>query len=223
MSLAQILVLADSAFPNGAFGHSFGLETAIVEGRAADAQSVQAWISAFLLDGVATLDAAALALFGRHGADVASLDELVSAAIVADEVRAANGQLAHATLAAYEAMHLCSSEIERYRAALEKGEARGIHSLACGLGYAAADVPWRDGLRAYLSSTACALVSVAVRAIPLGQRAGLDALWQLRSVIEEAAQRAESVTSANDLRTQAFECEIDAMRHASLDGRMFVS
>jgi urease accessory protein len=223
MSLTQILVLADSAFPNGAFGHSFGLETAIVEGRAVDAKSVQAWISAFLLDGVATLDAAALALCARYGSDVVSLDELVSAAIVADEVRAANGQLARATLAAYDAMHLRSPEIERYRIALENDEARGVHSLACGLGYAAADVPWRDGLRAYLSSTASALVSVAVRAIPLGQRGGLDTLWQLRPVVEEAARRAESVTATNDLRTQAFECEIDAMRHASLDGRMFVS
>ncbi|HTX02328.1 MAG TPA: urease accessory UreF family protein [Candidatus Acidoferrales bacterium] len=223
MSLAQILVLADSAFPTGAFGHSFGLETAIVEGRAVDADGVQAWISAFLLDGLATLDAAALVLAARDNCEIRSLDELVSAAIVADELRAANGQLARATLAAYEAMRLRSPGIERYRIALENGEDRGIHSLACGLGYAAASVPWRDGLRAYLSSTASALVSVAVRAIPLGQRAGLDTLWKLRPVIEEAARRAESIGSADDLRTQAFDCEIDAMRHAFLDGRMFVS
>lgn len=223
MSLAQILVLADSAFPNGTFGHSFGLETAIVEGRAGDAKGVQAWISAFLLDGLATLDAAALVLAVRDGCDVSGLDELVSAAIVAHEVRAANGQLARATLAAYDAMDLCSSEIERYRTKLGEADAHGVHSLACGLGYAAAEVPWRDGLRAYLSSTVSALVSVAVRAIPIGQRAGLDMLWQLRPLVEEAARRAESATSTDDLRTQAFECEIDAMQHASLHGRMFVS
>lgn len=223
MNLARILVLADSAFPTGAFGHSFGLETAIVEGRAGDAKSVQAWISAFVLDGLATLDSAALVLAARDGYDVVVLDELVSAAIVADEVRAANGQLARATLAAYTAMGLGSPEIQRYRNALEEMRGCGIHSLACGLGYAAADVPWRDGLRAFLSSTVSALVSVAVRAIPIGQRAGLEILWQLRPLIEDAARRAESVTSTSDLRTQAFECEIDAMRHASLDGRMFVS
>jgi len=223
MSLARILVLADSAFPTGAFGHSFGLETAIVEGRAGNAKSVQAWISAFLFDGLATLDAAAFVLALRDGVDILRLDELVSTAIVADEVRAANGQLARATLGAYGAMGLSSSEIERYRTALEEAGAHGVHSLACGLGYVAAEISWRDGLRAYLSTTVSALVSVAVRAIPIGQRAGLDTLWQLRSLIENAAQRAESITSTNDLRTQAFECEIDAMRHALLPGRMFVS
>jgi len=223
MSLTRVLVLADSAFPTGAFGHSFGLETAIVEGRASDAQSVEAWISSFVMDGLATLDAAALVLATRDCYDVIELDELVSAAIVADEMRSANAQLSRATLAAYEAMQLKSEELDRYGAALARHEAYGVHALACGLGYTAALIPWRDGLRAYLSSTVSALVSVAVRAIPIGQRAGLGLLWRLRSTIEAAAQRAESIVSTEDLRTQAFACEIDAMRHATLEGRMFVS
>ncbi len=223
MSLAKILVLADSAFPTGAFGHSFGLETAILEGRASDADTVAAWITSFVSDGLATLDAAALVLATRDDHDVLALDEVVSAAIVADEVRAANGQLARATLATYDAMHLQSDALQRYGTALKNNDAYGVHALACGLGYAAASVPWRDGLRAYLSSTVSALVSVAVRAIPIGQRAGVDVLWRLRRLIEEAAQCAQRVESAEDLRTQAFGCEIDAMRHASLNGRMFVS
>ncbi|HEY1727292.1 MAG TPA: urease accessory UreF family protein [Candidatus Baltobacteraceae bacterium] len=223
MSLVQILVLADSAFPTGAFGHSFGLETAILDGRAYDADTIATWISSFVLDGLATLDAAAFVLATRDGNDVLALDEVVSAAIVADEVRAANAQLARATLASYDAMRLQSDALDRYSTLLARNEAYGVHSLACGLGYAAAAVPWSDGLRAYLSCTVSALVSVAVRAIPLGQRAGVDVLWRLRSLIEEAAQRAQRVESAEDLRTQAFACEIDAMRHASLDGRMFAS
>ena len=36
MKLPSILLLADSAFPSGAFGHSFGLETAVDAGRACD-------------------------------------------------------------------------------------------------------------------------------------------------------------------------------------------
>jgi len=223
MSLAQILVLADSAFPTGAFGHSFGLETAILDGRAHDADTVAAWISSFVLDGLATLDAAALVLATRDRHDVLALDEVVSAAIVADELRAANGQLARATLESYGAMRLASEALNRYRTALLQNQAYGVHALACGLGYEAAGVPWRDGLRAYLSSTVSALVSVAARAIPIGQRAGVDVLWRLRPLIEEAAQRAQRVESPDDLCTQAFACEIDAMRHASLDGRMFVS
>jgi urease accessory protein len=223
MSLANVLVLADSAFPTGAFGHSFGLETAIAEGRATSQAGVRDWISSFVLDGLATLEGAALVLALRDGRNLVGLDELVDAALVADEVRAANGQLARATLAAYSAMQLRSPEIDSYAEALASGTAHGIHALACGLGYSAAGIGWRDGLRAYLSSTVSALVSVATRAIPIGQRAGLALLWELRGTIEEAAQRAERAGSPDDLCTQAFACEIDAMRHATLDGRMFVS
>jgi urease accessory protein len=223
MSLANVLVLADSAFPTGAFGHSFGLETAIAEGRATDPAAIRDWISAFVLDGLATLEGAALVLVLRDGHDLLKLDELVAAALVADEVRAANRQLARATLAAYGAMRLCSVEIDAYAEALTSDAAHGIHALACGLGYTAAGIAWRDGLRAYLSSTVSALVSVATRAVPIGQRAALAMLWELRGTIEEAAQRAERAGSPDDLCTQAFGCEIDAMRHATLDGRMFVS
>lgn len=223
MRLANVLVLADSAFPAGTFGHSFGLETAIVEGRVASAEGMRAWIYSYALHALATLDAAALVLALRDGVDAKALDELVSASLVAAEVRAANAQLARSTLDAYEAMGLSSVAIEAYRASLCADGGHGVHALAIGLGYAAAGVAWPDALRAYFSSTFAALVSVGTRAIPLGQRAAARLLWELRPLVEEAASKAERVNSVDDLCAQAFGCEIDAMRHAELDGRMFVS
>jgi len=223
MSLADVLVLADSAFPSGTFGHSFGLETAIVEGRANDADGIRAWIERYTRDGLATLDASAFVLALRDGVAIETLDELVAAAIVAEEIRAANRQLAQATLTSYEMMGLESTRLRAYDAAVQSGEQAGIHALAVALGYDAAAIPWPDALRAYVSSAVAALVSVGTRAIPLGQRRAIRLLWDLRPLVEDVARKAESCRSVDDLRAQAFECEIDAMRHAALEGRMFVS
>jgi len=54
--LAGLLQLADAAFPAGGFGHSFGLETAIVEARVRDGATLSTWIESYLLESCATLD-----------------------------------------------------------------------------------------------------------------------------------------------------------------------
>lgn len=223
MSLAAILALADSAFPSGAFGHSFGLETAIDDGRAREERGVRAWIERFALDSLATLDAAALYLALHERVAVPELDDAVAASIVAGESRRAGAHLARSTLDTYGAMGIASPALVAYRDDLVSGRCSGIHALAFGLGFEAAGVPWRDALVAYASSALAALVSVAARAIPLGQRGASRMLWELRPLVEELVTRASAVRAIDELCAQAFVCEIDAMRHASLDGRMFGS
>jgi urease accessory protein len=90
--LSAILQLADAAFPAGAFGHSFGLETAIVEGRVRDAATLQEWIASYLLDGCAPSDGAAMALLLRGAATIDALDERLDAAQANAEIRRANAQ-----------------------------------------------------------------------------------------------------------------------------------
>ena len=59
--LNRLLVLADSAFPTGAFAHSWGLEWAVRNGSATDAASLAAWIGDAVRYGVAPLEGRAVA------------------------------------------------------------------------------------------------------------------------------------------------------------------
>ena len=60
-ALARLLLLADSAFPTGAFAHSWGLEWAVRSGWVTDAAALAAWIRDALRFGVAPLEGRAVA------------------------------------------------------------------------------------------------------------------------------------------------------------------
>ncbi len=218
----RFLQLCDSAFPSGAFSHSFGLETAIVEGRVSDAATTRDWIVAYLTDALATLDGGAIVLTLR-GADVAHLDAVLGASLFADEVRAANRRLARATLAAYAGMGLDDDGVRAYREAIEQHAAHGIHALAIALGYRAIGARPSDAVCGYLSAAAAALAAVAARAVPLGQRDVGALLWSVRAPIGALSEAALAIGSVEDCTASAIGCEIDAMRHAVLDGRLFAS
>jgi urease accessory protein len=220
---ARFLQLCDSAFPSGAFSQSFGLETAILERGVSDAAAVRAWIGDYLEHSLATLDARAFVLGMRGVAGVADLDALLAASIFPRDVRSANRRLARATLEAYIAMGIVDAGITDYREAILGGDASGQHSLACMLGYRAIGAPVEDAVCGYLNSAAAALAAVAARAIPLGQRDVGALLWSLRAPIEAFGRTACTVQTLEDLSSSALVCEIDAMRHAVLDARLFAS
>jgi urease accessory protein len=221
--LSALLQLADAAFPAGAFAHSFGLETAIVEGRVHDAGSLDAWLRAYL-DGVfASFDGAAFVLAARDGVAAELLDDRLAVSQPNEELRRANSHLARATLATFGAMGLTSPRLDAYAALVDVGACDGAHVIAAALGYEASGIAWRTGLTAHATTTIATLASVAARAVPLGQRAIARVRWEIRPAIEHAVARAAEVTHIDDLAMGAPQIEIDGLRHRLLDGRLFAS
>jgi urease accessory protein len=221
--LAALLQLADAAFPAGAFGHSFGLETAIVEERVRDAATLRDWIERYLMFTCATQDGAAMALLLRGGADIEALDERLCAAQPNAEIRRANAHLARATLDTYVAMGLADAGIESYRAAMGTARCGGIHALAAALGYRAIGAATAVALEAHATTIVTACASVAARAVPLGQRDVARVRWTLRDAIATFVARAQAARDPDDLRASAVACEIDGLRHRRLPARLFAS
>jgi urease accessory protein len=223
IELSALLQLADAAFPAGGFGHSFGLETAIVEGRVHDAPTLGAWIGRYLVEGSATLDGAAMALFMRAATPLMSLDDRLCAAQPNTEIRRANRHLARATLDTYGALGLADPAIVTYRAAIAEERCGGIHSLAAATGYRAIGAPPQIALEAHATTIVAACASVAARAVPLGQRDVARVRWTLRGAIATFVRRALAARGIDDLASSAVACEIDGLRHRRLPARLFAS
>ncbi len=233
--LAALLQLADAAFPAGGFGHSFGLETAIVEGRVHDGPTLRAWIESYLLESCATLDGAAMALLLGDAVSIERLDERLCAAVPNAEIRRANAHLARATLDTYLALGLAEESpsanplgaagrrIGAYRAAIAGGRCGGVHALAAACGYAAIGAPIETMLEAYATTIVAAFASVAARAVPLGQRDVARARWALRPAIACFVTLAAAARAIDDLRASAVACEIDGLAHRRLPARLFAS
>ena len=180
-SAADLLILQNwfsPAFPVGAFSYSGGLETAIARGDVHDRHSLQGWLCATILHGAVFTDA----VFLRAAMEGGDVNELCLA--------------------------LCAGA-ERHQETTELGAAfrRVIHGtqpvdLPLGLAYPVA-VGMAAGqlglatdatVAAFLQGACMNQISVAVRAVPVGQMEGQACLVALMPAIEQAARQAMATT-----------------------------
>ena len=208
MSLDRLALMQwlSPAFPTGAFAYSHGLEWAIAAGDLRDAASVGAWIADVLRFGAGRTDAILLA-HALRGHDADSLADLARAlAPSAERLRETDEQGAAfaATVGALT------------------GRALAPRPLPVALGEAARtlDLPAEEVVALALHAFAANLVSAAVRFLPLGQTEGQRVLASLHPLVAELAR--EAVAAPLDaLATSAFRADLAAMRHETLDVRIF--
>jgi urease accessory protein len=206
----RLLTWFSPAFPVGAFGYSHGLETAIREGRAASAAPLQAWIESLLRHGSAWTDAVLfkLAWGAADATELAELAELAEALAPSLERRLETVRLGAAFLMAARPWTAPIAEAP--------------YPVAAGAACAAAGIPLETALTAWLHGFAANLVSVGVRAIPIGQTDAVEIMAALEPVILEVAASAAEAGS-DDLGGCAFLSDIAAMRHETLQPRLFIS
>lgn len=214
VTLAQWL---SPAFPVGAFAYSHGLEVVIQQKTLASAQDLQDWLTDVLAHGSGRNECILLrAAYGCASlAALATVNETALAASPSCE-RVLETELQGSAFAqTAAAIWPCAD-----------GDARAPSALCypVAVGYAAAHQRFDVDLTAamYLHAFASNLVSVAVRAVPLGQTEGQRVLAALAPLCTQIAAQTGG-TTLDDLSSTAFLSDIASMHHETLQPRIFRS
>lgn len=194
------------AFPVGAFAYSHGLEQAIADGAVGDGPTLAAWLDALLHSGSAQADAVLVAL--AHGAEDPAPVDADARAFAASAERLQESVL--------QGTAFCDTANAVWDLELPPL----TYPVAVGTAARRMAVPLPQVLPLYLLAFASNLVSVCQRALPLGQTDGQRVLAGLTPRIEAVARTA-ATADRDALRATSFAADIAAMRHETLQPRIF--
>ncbi|MEM6283696.1 MAG: urease accessory protein UreF [Chloroflexota bacterium] len=217
-----LLHLTDSSFPTGAFSHSYGLETYTQAGIVHDAETLMAFITGRLLDGMARFDLVLLREAMHADLEtVQLLDAQLTAMLPVYEVREASMQVGRRFLKA--ALPLYGGERSgQYVARIQAKQVRGHFVLAYGVIAGELEIEAETALLAYAHTFVMGQAAAAVKLINMGQTRTQAVIRQMQPVMQNAVAHALSCT-LEDIHTFTPAYDIRAMQHEYLFRRLFIS
>ncbi len=235
---SQLLLLLNwmsPAFPIGAYAYSHGLEWAIESGQVSTAQDVEDWITDLITRGSGWNDAV---LFVQEFQNQ-DVNELALALCSSRERHLETTQLGAAFVIAADifvhgkapsALRAPPPQggrmVESYPPPVAGEVARSAgggplaYPIAAARACKAMQLDVHHALLAFLQGFSNALISVAVRLVPIGQTAGLHIMRNLIPIISETANRA-STASLDDLGSCTLFSDVASMKHETQSSRIF--
>ena len=193
------------AFPTGAFSYSHGLETAIQNRMICDDKTLQDWIAALLSHGSGWNDALMIKAAYEGEAGVNALSLKLSAG---RERLPETAELGQAFIRAVNASH-------------GVGLPDGLsYPVAIGQAAQLMQIDLRLSVQCYLQAFAANLISVGVRAIPIGQQAGQNCLVNLYSTIARVVEKCSHAT-LDQLGGATPMADLMAMKHEKSMPRIY--
>jgi urease accessory protein len=203
-SLLLLLNWMSPTFPIGSFAYSHGLEQTIADGRVTTQDDVEGWISDLLQTGSGWNDAVLFAQCWHSNPNDLALALAGSAERFSETTQLGRNFSIAAAVWTSEEHH----------------ESLMAYPVAAGLACRKMGIEQSSALSAFLQGYCAAMVSVAVRLVPLGQTSGLRVLRNLAPVISATAERANTATR-DDLGSNCIASDIASMQHEILEPRMF--
>lgn len=167
------------------------------------------WLADWLDHGAGWTDAVLVSLALRPDADHALLDDLARASCMSDERLSEIVQQGAAFAASFNAI-------------TRQDHPPAAFPVAFGRAFAPLPLPVPEVIAAFLQAQAAALISAAVRFMPLGPVEGQRMLAALHPAILRRAALAAQATEA-DLASASWGADIAAMRHETMTTRIFRS
>ncbi len=223
--LYRLLTWLSPGFPVGAYAYSHGIEYAVESHLVVDLASLTHWAEAVLRHGAGRIDAD---LF-RDAWRAASASDEVALAHIVERGNATRGSAETALESFAQGRAFVKVLLAAWPQArqsplvlLQSDDMPPPYAVAIAVATAAAGVPLRSALTAYLGATGANLVSAGVRLIPLGQTAGQQALAQLAEVVRDAVAAALA-RCQEDFGSAAPLIDWASMNHESQYTRLFRS
>lgn len=225
-ALLPLLSWLSPAFPVGGYTYSHGLEWAVEDGLVRDRATTQEWIMGVLRFGAGRNDADLFREVWQAvtEGDTARFDRAVEWAAVlrgTPELALESTQQGQSFLATVAACWPAEG-LEAWRQRITVLERPPAYAVAVALATAVHGVPLASALAAFLHALSAALVSAAVRLIPLGQTDGQRVQAALASVIAEAVAASQARTW-DDLGSAAPMVDLCSMTHETQYTRLFRS
>lgn len=217
--LLVLLQLTDSALPIGSYSHSWGLETAVQEGRIQTAEQVLQYLAGILSHSIGPLEGRACALAYGYGIQQEQdrfwqLHQRLNAARWAPEPR-------QASLALGQRLDQLSTKVWGISCPPPPSEIPGPHHcLTFGWLGSQVGLGKPETVQAYLFAAITGCVSATVRLVPLGHTQGQQILARIQPQILEILPYC---LSSEPLSNFAPLQERDCQAHRQLYSRLFQS
>lgn len=205
--LLSLMQWLSPAFPTGGYAYSHGLEWEIAAGTIRTAADLRLWLGSILTHGAGFQDAILLAHALLPDADLDALTDLARA--LAPSAERLSETMEQGTAFARATAALAGRDLPARPLPVAVGQAAG------GLG-----LPRQQVIALYLHAFTANLVSAAVRFVPLGQTEGQAVIAALHPLIEQIAASAETA-ELQDITTATLRADLAAMRHETMDVRIF--
>lgn len=212
----RLLSWVSPAFPTGGYAYSHGLEWAVERGDVRDVETLCAWVGALLRHGSLGNDLIIVHAAWQAGEDDARLREIARFACASAASRERYEETVYqgeAFLRAAAVWHVVPPK------AMLAGT-RWPLPVVQGLVFRRGGVAVGQAVLSGGYAAVAALVSAAVRLVPLGQTDGLHALARLETILAQAAAQARHQT-LDDVGGACFAADLAAMHHETQETRLF--
>ncbi len=225
-NLLPLLQLCDSNFPNGAFSHSFGLETYIQNEQVVDKQTFEAWLKVYIGEQLVHNDGLAfrLAYEGLTSGQLETLwrlDRMLTVQSLARETREGSTNMGKRMIQlGLELYH--SPVLTVYQDRVQTKLSFGHPSIAFAIIAHHLGISQTAATLSFLYSIMASLIQNGVRGIPLGQTEGQRLCQGIQSYLLQAVHKIGQL-SDEDFGIAAPGIEMAQMQHEQLHVRIFMS
>lgn len=217
--LLLMLQAADPLFPVGGYTLSNGLETYARMETVKDAESLLAYLKAYV--SILPYNDLAFAHRAFSGYDITELDALVSALKAPYEIRKGSMKQCARFLKAQKTLREYPL-LSDYEKKINAGECDGHYSVAMGLFIKSSGMDIDTGLLIYGYSILSSIVNHALKLAPIGQLDGQRTLYDTMPLLLRAAEKAKSCRD-DELGASGCGFDIRSMQHENLYSRLYIS